>query len=225
MKLYIVPGSPNCRKVQAVVHELSVPVEAVLVDFAAGAHKRRDYLAINPNGLVPSLVDGDLRLWESNAIMQYLADAHGATSLFPRDLRRRIDVVRWQCWELSHFGRALGAVLFERLFKPLMGQQPDEAIAQRALEQFQPCAALLDAHLRGREFVAGDTVTLADYSLGCQLPLAALGRVDLAPYPELRAWLARLHEREAWRATATPAAMALALEQAVAAHRPGSGGA
>lgn len=67
-------------------------------------------------------------------------------------------------------------------------------------------------------------MTLADYSLGCQLPMAALGRVDLAPYPALRAWLARLDEREAWRATATPAAMALALEQATAAHRQGPGG-
>ncbi|WP_437906394.1 glutathione S-transferase family protein [Sorangium sp. So ce327] len=223
MKLYVVPGSPNCRKVQAVVHELSVPVETILVDFATGAHKSQDYLAINPNGLVPSLVDGDLRLWESNAIMQYLADAHGATSLFPRDPRRRIDVVRWQCWELSHFGRALGAVLFERLFKPLMGGQPDEAIAQRALEQLQPYAALLEAHLKARAFVAGDAVTLADFSLGCQLPLAALGRVDLAPFPNLRAWLARLDEREAWRATAMPAAMAQALEQAV--HRSERGGA
>ncbi|AUX19589.1 glutathione S-transferase [Sorangium cellulosum] len=224
MKLYIVPGSPNCRKVQAVVHELPVPVETVIVDFAAGAHKSRDYLAINPNGLVPSLVDGDLRLWESNAIMQYLADAHDAISLFPRDPRRRIDVVRWQCWELSHFGRALGVVLFERLFKPLMGGQPDEALAQRALEQLQPYAALLDAHVKERAFVAGDAVTLADYSLGCQLPMAALGRINLAPYPNLRAWLARLDEREAWRATAMPAAMAQAIEQATAAHRSGDGG-
>ena len=220
MKLYIVPGSPNCRKVQAVVHELSVPVETVVVDFTKGEHKGREYLAINPNGLVPSLTDGDLRLWESNAIMQYLADAHGETSLFPRDPARRADVVRWQCWELAHFGRALGTVLLERLFKPLMGAEPDESIATRGLEQLRPLAALLDAHLAGRPFVAGGAITLADYSLGCQLPLADLGRVDLGPYAHIRAWLGRLDERAAWRATATPVAMRQALEQVTRALQP-----
>jgi glutathione S-transferase len=206
VKLYIVPGSPNCRKAQAVVHELRSPVEIVVLDLARREHKGRDYLAINPNGLVPSLVDGDLRLWESNAIMQYLADRAGETPLFPREPARRADVVRWQCWELAHFGRALGAVLFERIFKPVMlGEAPDEAAAERALGQLRPLAAQLDAHLAGRRFVAGGEVTLADYSLGCQLPLAEFGRVDLAPYPNLRAWLGRLDEREAWRATATPA--------------------
>jgi glutathione S-transferase len=213
MKFYIVPGSPNCRKVQAVVHELHLPVETVVLDFAQGEHKSGDFLAVNPNGLVPALVDGDLRLWESNAIMQYLADRAGETPLFPREPARRADVVRWQCWELAHFGRALGAVLFERLFKPMMGGKPDEAVAASALGQFRPLAALLDAHLAGRPFVAGGTVTLADYSLGCLLPLAKFGHVDLGPYPNVRAWLGRLDEREAWRASATPAPMLEALGQ------------
>lgn len=216
MRLYIVPGSPNCRKVQAVVHELSLRVETVLVDFASGEHRRPDYLALNPNGLVPTLIDGDLRLWESTAIMQYLADVHGETTLFPRDPARRADVVRWQCWELAHFGRLLGAALYERLFKPLMGMPAAEPAALRALEQLQPFAALLDAQLGERPFVTGSQVTLADYSIGAQLPLARLGRVDLAPYPHIRAWLGRLEEREAWRAAATPPAMVEALRRATA---------
>lgn len=215
MKLYIVPGSPNCRKVQAVVHELRSPVETVVLDFSKGEHKSRDYLAINPNGLVPSLVDGDLRLWESNAIMQYLADRRGETPLFPREPARRADVVRWQCWGLAHFGRLLGTMLFERLFKPLMGGAPDEAVAERALEQFRPLAQMLDEHLARRPFVAGGEVTLADYSLASPLPLAELGRVDLAPYPYVRAWLGRLDEREAWRASAPPAPLLEALARVV----------
>jgi glutathione S-transferase len=218
MRLYIVPGSPNCRKVQAVVGELSAPVETVFVDFAAGEHRRPEYLKLNPNGLVPTLVDGDLRLWESTAIMQYLADARGETMLFPRERGRRADVVRWQCWELAHFGRWLGVALYERLFKPLMGMQGDETAAQHALELLRPLAALLDAHLDGRRFITGDTVTLADYSIAAQLPLASLGRIDLSPYPHVRAWLARLDEREAWRAAATPPAMVEALRRATAAY-------
>jgi glutathione S-transferase len=221
MRLYLVPGSPNCRKVQAVVHELSVPVETVVVDFASGEHKQAAYLAVNPNGLVPALVDGDLRLWESTAIMQYLADAQGSTTLFPRDRARRADIVRWQCWELAHFGRWLGAALYERLFKPLMGMQGDEAAARHALEQLRPFAAVLDAQLVGRSFVTGSSVTLADYSLAAQLPLASLGRVDLSSYPQIRAWLARLDDHEAWRAAATPPAMLEALRHATAAHAVG----
>jgi glutathione S-transferase len=220
MRLYIVPGSPNCRKVQAVVHELSTRIETVIVDFATGEHKRPDYLALNPNGLIPALVDGDLRLWESTAIMQYLAEVHGETTLFPRDPARRADVVRWQCWELAHFGQLLGAVLYERLFKPLMGMQGDEAAAVRALEQLRPFAALLDAHLAGRPFVTGSTVTLADYSIAAQLPLANLARIDLAPYPHVRAWVARLDERDAWRAAATPPPMVEALRRATAYPSP-----
>jgi glutathione S-transferase len=220
MRLYVAPGSPNCRKVQAVVHELSAEVEVVLVDFASGEHKGREYSKKNPNGLVPTLVDGDLQLWESTAIMQYVADERGETPLFPRDRARRADVVRWQCWELAHFGRLLGAALYERLFKPLMGVPPDEAAARVALEQLRPFAAVLDAQLAGRAFVTGSTVTLADYSIAALLPLARLGRVDLGPYPQVRAWLARLDEREAWRATATPAPMIAALERVTAGYAP-----
>lgn len=220
MRLFIAPGSPNCRKVQAVVHELSAEVELVLVDFASGAHKRPDYLAYNPNGLVPTLVDGDLRLWESTAIMQYLADRSGDTPLFPGDPARRADIVRWQCWELAHFGRLLGAALYERLFKPLMGASSDEAAARNAIEQWRPFAAILDAQLAERTFVTGDRITLADYSIAALLPLARLARVDLGPHPHVREWLARLDEREAWRATATPPAMLAALERATAGYAP-----
>lgn len=218
MRLYIAPGSPNCRKVEAVVRELSSDIAIEVVDFASGGHKRPAYLEKNPNGLVPTLVDGDLRLWESTAIMQYLADKHGDTSLFPRDPAQRADVVRWQCWELAHFGRLLGAALYARLFKPLMGAPSDEVAAQAALAQLRPFADVLEAQLVARTFVTGASVTLADYSIAALLSLARLGRVDLGPYPHVRAWLARLDERPAWRATATPPPMIAAMEQATAAY-------
>jgi glutathione S-transferase len=102
-----------------------------------------------------------------------------------------------------------------------MGLQGDVAAARHALEQFRPLAGILDAHLEGRAFVTGGVVTLADYSLAAQLPLAGLGRVDLSPYPRIRAWLARLDEREAWRSAATPPAMVEALRRATAAPAVG----
>jgi glutathione S-transferase len=214
MQLHLVYGSPNCRKAQAVVAELGIPLEPIEVDFQSGQHKQPDYLRLNPNGLVPLLVDGDFRLWESNAIMQYLADRSGDTPLFPHDRRARADIVRWQFWEAAHFGRHLGAVLFERIFKPLMGGEPDEQRAAEGMEAFTPCAQILDAQLKQTGFVVGERPTLADYTLACQLPHAQLGRVDLSAYPGIGEWLARLDATEAWRATTTPAPMQEALQAA-----------
>jgi glutathione S-transferase len=216
MQLHLVSGSPNCRKVQAVAAELGIPLDLVEIDFQAGQHKQPDFLRLNPNGLVPVLVDGDFRLWESNAIMQYLADRSGDTPLFPHDRKTRASIVRWQFWETAHFGKHLGAVLFERIFKPLMGGEPDEQRAAEGLESFLPCAQTLDAQLKETGFVVGDRPTLADYSLACQLPHAALGRVDLSAYPGIGQWLRALDATEAWSSTTTPPPMLEALQAAVA---------
>ena len=117
MKLHAVIGSPNSRKVEAAISHLGLGgIEREYLDFFAGELGAQDYLRLNPNGMVPTLVDGALTLWESNAIMQYLADKAGGRSgetLFPRDPARRADVVRWQCWELAHFNKAFGVIAFE----------------------------------------------------------------------------------------------------------------
>ncbi len=221
MKLYIVPGSPNCRKVQAVVHELALEsaVEFALVDFAAGEHKAAPYLELNPNGLVPTLVDGGFRLWESNAIARFLAETADDTRLYPGDPRRRAVISMWQSWELAHFGRHLGVALYERLFKPLMGGSPDHRRAAAALAEWRPFAAILDKHLDGRPFIAGDAVTVADFCLACQLPVTELAGIDLSAYPAIQKWLARLDERPAWQASRMPEPMLAAIKDASAAHR------
>src|SRR5688572_23984154 len=91
MKLYTVVGSPNCRKVEAVINHLSLTLEREYLDFFTGDLRQPAYLALNPNGMVPTLIDGDMKLSESTAIMQYLADkataAGGSDALFPRDPR------------------------------------------------------------------------------------------------------------------------------------------
>ncbi|MEN8800710.1 MAG: glutathione S-transferase family protein, partial [Thiogranum sp.] len=113
MQLHVVVGSGNCRKVQATISSLGIDVDIEYLDFFAGDLSRPEYLALNPNGRVPTLTDGDFTLWESNAIMQYLADTIPANPLFPREPRIRADIVRWQCWELAHFNNAFATVAFE----------------------------------------------------------------------------------------------------------------
>ncbi|CAA0099509.1 Glutathione S-transferase GstB [BD1-7 clade bacterium] len=98
MKLYTIVGSPNSRKVLAVIDHIGLDVEVEYLDLAAGDTQQPGYMALNPNAMVPTLVDGDLTLWESNAIIQYIADKAGADELYPKDLAQRADIARWQCW-------------------------------------------------------------------------------------------------------------------------------
>src|SRR5207253_150811 len=104
MKLYGFPPSPNTWKVRAVAAHLGIPLELELVDLVKGASHSPDYLAINPTGRTPTLVDGDFKLWESNAIMQYIA-SQKPNSLWPNNARAQADIARWQSWQLAHFSK------------------------------------------------------------------------------------------------------------------------
>lgn len=116
--------------------------------------------------MVPTLVDGDLNLWESNAIIQYLADKAGCDELFPTDSKKRADVVRWQCWELAHFNQAFGTLAFESVAKPSFMEMPsNEAVIEWSQQQLIRFATVLNNHLDGRLFMVGDGLTLADYSM------------------------------------------------------------
>ncbi|MBV1860137.1 MAG: glutathione S-transferase family protein [Nannocystaceae bacterium] len=213
MKLYIAHGSPNCRKVHAVVEALGLKPELVLLNPATGELSAPSFLEVNPNGKVPALQEGELRLWESNAIMAYLCRRHGPTSLYPEEPAARADVDRWLSWDLAHFGAHLASALFERVFKRFAGAgEPDEDSVGRSLRAWAPYAKVLDSSLSSRPFVCGDAVTIADFSLGSQLALAPYGRLDLAGHPNIRAWLGRLDEVPAWRATAMPEPMRAQLD-------------
>ncbi len=123
MKLYDFAFSPNCRKVRAVAYEIGVPLEHVPIDLLKGEQRGPDFLARNPNGRVPLLEDGDLRLWESNAIILYLATTRGgAPPLVPAGPRERAEVDRWLSWQSAHLSPAMTKVAFERIVKKLTAQ-------------------------------------------------------------------------------------------------------
>ena len=154
MKLYYVVGSPNCRKVHAVLNHLGITAEFEYLDFFAGETKKPEYLALNPNGMVPTLCDGDLVLWESNAIMQYLASKAPANTLYPKDDAKRADISRWQCWELAHFNKAFGALSFETVAKPnFLNTAPDEATVTWSKRELARHAPALESHLKGRKYL------------------------------------------------------------------------
>ena len=123
MKLYYCE-TLNPRKACAVARHLPLPVDFVRIDLASGEHRRPPFLAINPNGKVPVLQDGDWSLWESNAIMCHLSDMAQA-DLWPHD-RRQVEVMRWLSWDSQHFTRHAGTLWFEYLIKPHLGLgEPD----------------------------------------------------------------------------------------------------
>ena len=209
MKLYGFPPSPNTWKVRAVAAHLGLPLELQVVDLTKGQQRTPDYLAINPTGRTPTLVDGDFVLGESTAIMQYLADQTPNT-LWPNDVRARADIVRWQCWQLAHWnGEACQPLVFQRLVKKLLNMgAPEAAVVDNATEAFKREAQMLDAHLARRGYLVGSAVTLADFSAAAPLFYSKEAELPVASYPRVQDWFARVSALPAWRDTAPQRAAA-----------------
>jgi glutathione S-transferase len=203
MKLHAIRASHNCRRVLATLEHLGLEAEVVEPNMGEGDLKKPDYLAVNPNGKVPTLQDGDLNLWESNAIMQYLCSKKPGNSLWPADARARAQIAQWQFWEANHLSRATGTLTFEKVFKPfVLKQETDEAAVAEATETFHKFAPVLNAQLEGRSFMGGDDVSLADFSVGANFGYAGPAGLPLEGYPHIRAWLDRLDGIAAWKNSA-----------------------
>lgn len=198
MKLYYTE-TLNPRKVCAVARYLESPVEFVRVDLRRGETRTPEFLALNPNGKVPLLKDGDQYLWESNAIMCRLSDRAGS-DLWPHD-DRQIEVLRWLFWDAAHFGRHAGRLYFEHIIKPtILGEpEPDPQAVAEALGYFRTYANILDQHLTGRSYVVGKSLTLADFALGITLPYAAAARLPIEEFSAIVRWHDRLNALPAWR--------------------------
>ena len=161
-----------------------VPLELEFVDLTKGAHTRTAaYLALNPTGRTPALVDGDFKLWESQAIMQYFA-GKSANALWPNDARTRADITRWQCWMLAHWGaRAWAPLLFRAL-----GQENSQSRSARRGGHRQGHGSLQQrGQDAGRpsgqaEYLVGDMLTVADFAVAAPMFYAQQAEMPLGPY-------------------------------------------
>jgi len=207
MKLYTHPMSSNARKVVIAAQLLDIAVDLELVDLTKGAQRRPEYLAINPNGKVPVLDDAGFVLWESDAILQYLAARRPGNALFPEEARARADVARWQFWSLAHWLPAVQILVFERMFKPMLQMgEPDPVEIGKGEERFHRFAGVLDGCLRGREYLVGNALTFADISVAVHLMYAQGAQLPLENYPQIRRWFLQIQALPAWKKTAPPAA-------------------
>jgi glutathione S-transferase len=211
MKLYGFPPSPNTWKVRALAAYLGVPLEFEFIDLTKGAQHAQGYLALNPTGRTPTLVDGDFRLWESNAILQYIAGKTN-NAVWPNDAKIRADIAHWQFWQLAHWGaEACQPLTFQRLVKKLMNLGPPDAAAiAKGTEAFNKEAKMLDAHLAKHKYLVGDALTVADFAVAAPLLYAQQAEMPLGPYANVRGWLERVTALPCWRETAPqfPAAAA-----------------
>ena len=202
MRLYYNPFSSSARRVVMTVQQLGAPVELLLVENLHDPVERAQLVELNPNAKIPVLVHGDFVLWESNAIMQYIADQVPGQTLYPTGLQERADVNRWLFWSAQHWAPALGVLTWENWMKGLFGMGERDATAaargERELAQF---AAVLDAHLRGREWISGPGLTLADFAIAVSLMRVKEASISLADYPQIRAWFERVQALEVWQRT------------------------
>ena len=189
--------SSNVQKVLWCCSELGLAFEREDVGGPFGRNHEPDYLALNPNGLVPTIIDDGFVLWESNAIVRYLCARHGKGTLYPTDARANADADRWMDWQQTTLAVPMG-VLFRGLLKSPPDATPMNEL-DSAMQKAIPMWRILETQLSRGAFVAGDTLTMADIALGnaahrwFTLPRQ---RPDL---PQLARWYARLRERPAYR--------------------------
>ncbi|MDR7036745.1 glutathione S-transferase [Methylobacterium sp. BE186] len=186
-------NSVNVQKVLWGLDELGLPYERIEAGGAHGIVDAAAYRVLNPNGLVPTLQEDGFVLWESNAILRYLAEAHGGPLALPEDARARARIAQWLDWQATSFTPAMRDA-FWQTYRVADGQRDHEAVAA-SLARTERHAETLDRHLANQPFVAGDRFSIADIAVGCAahrwlyLPLATAER------PALSRWYAEIAAR------------------------------
>ncbi len=203
MKLYVLPPSPRALKVIALKNHLDLNCEIHLVDLGKGDQLSPEYIAMNPNKKMPVLEDNGFVLWESNAILFYLAAKKPESGLWPSDVQRQADVLRWLAWESAHWdAEACGAVGYEKVSKTVLGLgAADPVFVARGEQNFTRFATVLNESLKGRTWLAGHDLTIADFSVGVWTPSAQLLGLPIAKYPEILRWYDGLAALPAWQAS------------------------
>lgn len=192
-------NSANVQKVLWCCDELGLPFERIDAGMQFGRVNDPEYRALNPNGQVPTLVDGTYVLWESNSILRYLVTQYGASSpLYPADPKQRASIDRWLDWAISMLAPADRPVFVALVRTP--AEKRDHAALEANLATLAARWKLLDTHLQGRFHVEGDTFTIADIVLGTfARRWFGLEGVEREPMPSLERWYQRLAQRAAFK--------------------------
>ena len=204
MKLYMHPVSNTSRPIILLIAEANLPVEQEIVDLMTGAHLKEPYLSINPNGLVPSLVDEDFILTESSSIIKYLADKF-ALPLYPKDLKLRAKVNELMDWFNTGFYRDYGyGVVYPQIYPH--HKRPTDELQKGTIEWGRELTKkwlkVLNDHWlgHGNKYLTGDTMTIADIFGAGLLTCGHVIGTDFKDYPNVEAWLKRMEALPNWKA-------------------------
>ncbi len=199
LRLWSFRHSPNPLKVRLALAELGVAYEAIEVNLFRREHQKPEFARINPHRKVPVLEDDGERLYESNAILAYLGKTRGKWPERPADEAR---VLRWMFFESMHMAMQCGTVWWADVVAPHFDRPAaDPRVIDDAVEELERSLGVLEEHFAAHRFVLGETLTLADFSVGVAAAMLRKTRLDDASrFPNVVAYRERLRDRPAWAA-------------------------
>jgi len=190
VKLYGISGSRAIRSLWA-IEEVGVEYEHVAVNFMEDA-KKPEFLAINPNGRIPALVDGDLALFESMAINLYLAKAYGG-ALYPTDAHDEALTWAWSTWVMTEIEPAQMDIVLQKFFVP--EDKRDPQIIGAAEQKLQRPLKVLDGELQGKDWLLGGRFSIADLNVAGAMLILSMVKFDLSGHPNVQRWTQACYAR------------------------------
>lgn len=194
-------SSVNVQKVVWVADEMGLKYERIDAGGAFGKTKSPEYLAMNPNSLVPVIEEDGFVLYESNAIVRYLAARDSGGKLWPEDLRKRADVDRWMEWQSSSFTPAMRDAFWQLVRTP--EDKRDPAAVEKSRAESERLAGILDAHLANHRYLTENGFTAADIVVGCAAHRWLLLPLKREPRPSLQRWYDEIKSRPGARQVAS----------------------
>jgi glutathione S-transferase len=198
MKLYYFP-SPNPQKVKFALLELGLDCETVPIDLTKGEQRKPEFLALSPRGRVPLLVDGDLKLAESQAILAYLGDKTG--KLWSPTAAGRATALSWLFFLAEHVSPSATDLAFHRIAAKLLGLTPDQDAIARGDKAMPGVIGILEGQLGKHKWLLGDDFTLVDCAYGPVLNVVEKAGFSYEAFPKVRAYLDAIRARPAWKET------------------------
>ncbi len=202
MKLYGHPWSSNTRRVQMLCEELGIPYAYETVDLMQGQQYGPEFQRLNPNSKVPVLDDDGFVLWESQAIMRYLADKREAADWYPADPKKRAVVEQWLDWNQTRLGPEAGKIMFNTHFA---GDKRDDRVIEFAQKWLLKILPVMDGALAKNPYLCGERIKLADLAAVTNIWYLEHCRYDLAPYPAIQRWYGAMKARPSFAKTAPKA--------------------
>jgi glutathione S-transferase len=198
MRIYWIKAQAP-RRVLALVKHLGLKAEFVEVDLMAGGLKVPEYVALNPNKKAPTLVDGDLLLWEASAIMAHLCIKQGSDMWPASNPAEQVEVLRWLSWNDCHWSPAVAPFYFEHIVKTTFGMgKPNSEQLNLKVPDLVRFARVLDGHLVGRRYVACGRLTIADFQLASMATYWRQSEMPMEAFPNIVRWIDELERIPAW---------------------------